>query len=260
MSDPQAGVDAVLAGLERDGFAVLPDALTAEQVANARSALDAILVSTPQGRSDFEGRRTRRVYALFGKTRVLDALALHPGVLAVLDRVLGPCQLSAPAAISIGPGESAQALHRDDAIYPVARPHDELVATVVFPLVDFHEANGGTRIVPGSHAPENDAAPIDESASVGVEVAAGSALFYVGSLLHGGGANRTDVDRLGVALHFSRAWLRPAENQVLSVPPALARTLPQRLQELLGYDIAPPFLGNVDGRHPRRLLSTQETV
>ena len=84
---------------------------------------------------------------------------------------------------------------------------------------------------------------------------AGTALIYLGSVWHGGGANRTGQRRLGVVLHYASAWLRPVENHVLAVPPDLARTLPPRLQELLGYNIYPPFIGYVDGRHPRKLLS-----
>ena len=34
----------------------------------------------------------------------------------------------------------------------------------------------------------------------------------------------------------------------------MARTLPKRLRELLGYSIYPPFVGYVDGRHPERVL------
>ena len=83
---------------------------------------------------------------------------------------------------------------------------------------------------------------------------AGSALIYLGSLWHGGGANRTTKPRLGVVLHYAVGWLRPVENHVLVVPPDVARDLPERLQELLGYNIQPPFIGYVDGRHPKRLL------
>jgi ectoine hydroxylase-related dioxygenase (phytanoyl-CoA dioxygenase family) len=83
---------------------------------------------------------------------------------------------------------------------------------------------------------------------------AGAALMYVGSLWHGGGANNTQQCRTGVVLHYSASWLRPVENHVLAVPREVVRTLPERLQELLGYNIYPPFVGYVDGRHPRRLL------
>ena len=50
------------------------------------------------------------------------------------------------------------------------------------------------------------------------------------------------------------SWLRPQETQLLCVPPEIARTLPKRLRELLGYNVYPPFVGYVDGRHPERVL------
>src|SRR6202521_3485814 len=241
------------ARLAEDGYATIPDAVGPEQIAWARSELEEILTTTPTGRDDFEGRRTRRVYALFAKTRALDGLALHPRVLAVLDEVLGHYQLSAPAGISIGPGEVPQPLHPDDAIYPLPRPHPEVVVNVMWPLQDFTASNGATRIIAGSHR-WGDERPDAAAATVTVEIPAGTALLYSGSVWHGGGANRTDHDRLGVVLHYAASWLRPVENHVLAVPPELARTLPVRLQELLGYNVHPPFIGYVDGRHPRNLL------
>ena len=66
--------------------------------------------------------------------------------------------------------------------------------------------------------------------------------------------------RVGVVLHYAAAWVRPVENHVLAVPPDVVRTLPERLQELLGYNIYPPFIGYVDGRHPRRLLTRLEVA
>jgi ectoine hydroxylase-related dioxygenase (phytanoyl-CoA dioxygenase family) len=167
---------------------------------------------------------------------------------------LGQYQLSAPAAISIGPGEDAQPLHPDDAIYPVPRPHPELVVNVMWPLEDFTEANGATRIVPGSHRWEEQR-PGPDTETVAVEVPAGTALLYRGSVWHGGGANRTRNARLGVVMHYAVSWLRPVENHVLVVPPERATDLGPRLQELLGYNIHPPFIGYVDGRHPRKLLT-----
>ena len=90
--------------------------------------------------------------------------------------------------------------------------------------------------------------------TVPAEMPAGSAMLYLGSVWHGGGANRTDRARLGVAIEYVAGWLRPQETQLLAVPPEVARALPVRLQELLGYDVYPPFVGYVDGRHPRRVL------
>jgi ectoine hydroxylase-related dioxygenase (phytanoyl-CoA dioxygenase family) len=247
-------VERIVTALADDGYATVADAIDADQVAWARAELESALARTPSGRDDFEGRRTRRVYALFAKTRALDAPATHPVVLGVLDRVLHHFQLSAPTGICIDPGETAQPLHPDDAIYPIPRPHQELVVNVMWPLQDFTQTNGTTRIVPGSHR-WIDERPGPDTATVDIAMAAGTALVYLGSLWHGGGANRSDAPRLGVVLHYAVGWLRPVENHTLAVPPAVARTLSAPMQELLGYNIHPPFIGYVDGRHPAKVLS-----
>jgi ectoine hydroxylase-related dioxygenase (phytanoyl-CoA dioxygenase family) len=249
-----AGVDEVVDVLERDGYAIVEGVLTRAEVVDIRGALARILEAVPTGRNDFEGHRTRRIYAIFAKTRALDGCALHPLVLGVLDRVLGPhYQLSAPTGIEIGPGEVAQVLHRDEDIYPVPRPHPELVTNVMWAFDDFAEVNGATRMVPGSHRGRLAQAEPD-TATVPAEMPAGSVMIYLGSVWHGGGANRTQRARLGVAIEYVVSWLRPQETQLLAVPRDVARGLPARLQELLGYNVHPPFLGYVDGRHPRKLL------
>ena len=186
----------VMAALGQAGYAIIPDAIPAAQAAAARADLEAILETTPPGRDEFEGRRTRRVYALFAKTRTLDTLALHPVVLGVLDQILGHYALSAPAAIAIGPGQGHQPLHRDDAIYPIARPRPELVVNVMWPLTEFTQANGATRLVPGSHRWEDDKLPAQPPVRV-AEMTPGSALIYTGSVWHGGGANGTAQRRVG---------------------------------------------------------------
>ena len=254
MTQVSEDLDLMVSRIHRDGYVTIPEAVDSDQVAWARLELEGILESTPTGRDDFEGRLTRRVYALFAKTRSLDALATHPAVLSILDRVLGQYQLSAPTGISIGAGEGAQPLHPDDALYPIERPHRELVVNIMWPLEDFTEANGATRVVPGSHR-WVDERPGPDTETVAVEMAAGTALAYLGSVWHGGGANRTGEPRLGVVLHYAVGWLRPVESHLLAVPPEAARLLPTRLQELLGYNIYPPFIGYVDGRHPAKLLN-----
>ncbi len=246
-----ATVDDVVAGMQTDGYTIVEGILSPAEVAAAKQSLQDVLAATPTGRNDFEGFSTRRVYALFAKTRAFDGPATHPLILGVLDRVLGEYQFSAPVGIQIGPGEKAQVLHRDDAVYPLPRPHQEVVVNTMWPLDDFTVENGATRLVPGSQ--HRTDAP-DESETVPAEMPAGSVMIYPGSVWHGGGANTTDRPRLGVIIEYCSSWLRPQENHVLAVPREVAAELPERLQELLGYNIYPPFVGYVDGRHPRRVL------
>lgn len=251
-----ATVEEVLTGLATDGYTIVEHLLDPEAVAGARADLTRVLSETPLGRNDFEGHKTRRIYALFAKTRHFDPLAIHPLLLGVLDKFLGHYQLSAPTGIEIGPGEVAQVLHTDEGIYPLPWPHPEVVLNTMWPLDDFTEANGATRIIPGSQLRTERAYTRGAGDEVAMaEMAAGSVMFYTGKVIHGGGANTTDKPRLGVILEYVVGWLRPQETHLLAVPREVAATLPERLQELLGYNIFPPFMGYVDGRHPRRVLT-----
>jgi ectoine hydroxylase-related dioxygenase (phytanoyl-CoA dioxygenase family) len=251
--DLPAQLDDVNRRLDDDGYAIVEGVLTREEATAVGTELRRLLDGVPGGRNFFEGFKTRRLYAGFGKTRVLDALATHPLVLGALEHVLGEhFQLSGPTAIEIGPGEVEQVLHRDEDIYPVPRPHPQIVANVMWALDDFTVENGATRLAVGSKdelLPPPEDAPIAHAA-----MPAGSVMVYVGSLWHGGGANTTDTTRLGVAIEYAASWLRPQETQLLCVTPEVARTLSKRLRELLGYNVYPPFMGYVDGRHPDRVL------
>jgi len=256
--DLERQVAEVVDRLDRSGYAIVEGALSRDDAHRIGAGLRRLLDGVPGGRNPFEGYRTRRLYALFAKTRVLDPLALDPLVLGALTAVLGPhFQLSGPTGIEIGPGEQQQILHRDEDIYPVPRPHPQLVTNVMWAFDDFTVENGATRLVAGSHRdvdrPSADA-PLEFA-----EMPAGSMMLYVGSLWHGGGANRTDRSRLGAAIEYCASWLRPQETHLLAVPPDQVRTLPPRLRELLGYNVYPPFLGYVDGRHPERTLAPDPT-
>ena len=72
---------------------------------------------------------------------------------------------------------------------------------------------------------------------------AGSVLIYSGSVMHSGGANVSDGDRLGLNLTYALGWLRQEENQYLACPPEIARTLDPELQHLIGYAMGQYALG-----------------
>jgi ectoine hydroxylase-related dioxygenase (phytanoyl-CoA dioxygenase family) len=111
-------------------------------------------------------------------------------------------------------------------------------------MTDFNEENGATRVIPGSHRWADKLRPSGEQ-TVPAEMAKGSVLFYVGSLYHGGGANRTTTPRRGINVGYTLSWLRQEENQYLACPPDVARTLPVELAKLIGYRRGAYALGYV---------------
>ena len=235
----------VLEELEREGYIIREGVFDPEPV---REALAPILVATPHGRNDFEGFDTRRAYGLLGKTRALDDLILDPVSLELAGAVLGDFLLSALVAIQIGPGESAQGPHTDDGIYPLPQPHPTVILNSMWAVDDFTEANGATFLFPRSHREER-------AERIVAEMPAGSVILYLGTLVHGGGANTTDAPRLGVLIEYLSSWLRQQETHTVVMPPDRAAEMPKRLQELAGYSIRPPFVGYVDGLHPARFIN-----
>lgn len=249
-------LDEALAAIAEHGYVVLSDVAPMALFDEVEAALRPLLDSGPMGRTDFEGERTKRVNALLGKGEVFQRVACNEDVLELVEAVLGPdIQVSIIQAIQIFPGENAQGFHTDDALYPLPHPHPPVVFNTMWAIDDFTEANGATRLVPGSHMwtdPLSRLGANDEV--VAAEMPRGSVLAWLGNLVHEGGPNTADAPRLGVTMNYNQAWIRQQENQYLAIPPEVVRTFPERLQRLAGWDIHPPFIGNVDGRNPIKLL------
>lgn len=239
------------AALSRDGYTVIGALMDPAECDRVTDCLRDLHARQAFGDNDFTGTRTKRVFNLFARTRGLDTLLVEPTVLRLVRHMLGPeAQLSIASTMEIHSGETPQAIHQDDAYFP-ARPHPPLVINTMWALTDFTAANGGTRVVPGSHLradPVNIAEP-----SIAIEMPRGSVLLWDGQLWHGGGANTTDAARFGLSLNYCRGWLRQQENQYLGLDPAVVAALPEAVQKLLGYDIC-QFVGWVDGRHPMRAI------
>jgi ectoine hydroxylase-related dioxygenase (phytanoyl-CoA dioxygenase family) len=238
--------------LERVGYVRIERAIAPDAVGAVREALAPHLGR--RGRNPFEGQKTRRAYALLAKTRALDSLVLHPRIAAICDAVLSVQHLlSAALAVDLLPGEVPQPWHADGAFYGVARPHPPIGISTVWALDDFTDENGATELLPGSHRSE-DAFPVAACGAIRAVMPAGSVIVYPDTLVHRSGANRSDANRLGLTIQYCAGWARPIETMTLAVPRDVVRTLPERLQSLLGYSIYPPFIGYVDGAHPRRML------
>ena len=137
-----------------------------------------------------------RVYNLLAHGALFEAIPVEPAVLAVVDGVLDPgCLVSSLSSVDIGPGEIAQPIHADDQLLPLPKPHVPTVCNSMWALTDFTEANGATRIIPGSTPRDHSPAYGTHYDSIPAVMAAGSVLVWHGSLWHGGGANLTEERR-----------------------------------------------------------------
>jgi ectoine hydroxylase-related dioxygenase (phytanoyl-CoA dioxygenase family) len=215
----------------------------------------------------FFGQQTRHVTAMAARSATFaNEVMCHPLYLALCDRILLPnCadyQLNLGHLMDRGPGAEAQWMHRDEDVWVhMPCPHPELQLATILALVDFRQENGCTYVIPGSHRWQRDREGREEE-KCHAEMPAGSAVIYLGSTIHGGGANRTANEwRRGIHMSYTLGWLRTEENNVLAVPPGVAAGLSKRAQQLLGYGVHDAiedmggYLGMVDMRDPAELLA-----
>jgi hypothetical protein len=254
--------------LDAQGYTLIPDFLDARGIERVRQGLAPHLL-THAGRNSFEGFKTERVYTLVGRGKVFEEIVEDARVTALLDALLQPGYLlTASQAICIYPGETPQPIHYDDTFYPIPRPRASISLSTIVAVDAFTRDNGCTEVIPGSHrwsdervkgtyygrGPDGQLPPDIESQLVPVIMPAGACVFFHGTLLHRGGANRSTAPRLAFSNQYCEPWARTQENFYLGVPPELVREMSPRVQTMQGYEIMPPFMGHVTASHPTKVL------
>ena len=246
-----------LADVERDGYTIVPDVFDASTAAAMIAALDSVEVDRRIVPSDnsFEGRSTVRVYNLLVHGELFERIPVDPTVLPIVEGVLDRgCLISSLSSVAIGGGEIAQPIHADDQLIPLPKPHPPTVCNTMWALTDFTEANGATRIIPGSHRLDHSPDYGTHYESIAAEMPAGSVLIWHGSLWHGGGANTTDERRYGIAMNYCAGYIRQQENQQLGIPLETVRRFDRRLRDLCGFGTYHALIGHIEKHTPATLL------
>src|SRR3954470_1760706 len=192
--------------VREEGFTIVENAIETsllDALATELARLEAELDARP-ATNLFEGLKTVRIYNLLARGKAFEQIPVHDKVLPIVEGVLDRgCLVSSLSSIAIGPGETPQPLHADDMLIPLPRPHVPLVCNTMWALTDFTDDNGATRVVPQSHlrdqAPELGTAYEDTIPAV---MKRGSVLVFNGSIWHGGGDNRTEARRIGLAMNY----------------------------------------------------------
>jgi ectoine hydroxylase-related dioxygenase (phytanoyl-CoA dioxygenase family) len=250
-------LDEHVATIAEQGYSIVPDAIEPDLVDELVAELERLEVDLGivPARNDFEGTQTVRIYNLLVHGPAFERVPVHPNVLPIVERVLDQQLLiSSLSSIAICQGETPQPIHADDMLMPIPKPHPATVCNTMWALTDFTEANGATRIIPGTHLA--DASPTYGQAydSIPAEMPKGSVLVWHGSLWHGGGANTTDERRIGIAMNYCAGYIRQQENQQLGIPREVAAGFDERLQQLCGYSVYMGLIGHIDKHDPIGLL------
>lgn len=261
----------LIATLDADGAAIVEGFLTPERLETLNADFDRIADRLAPGirhpadpyMEEFYGATTVRFDGLPARSAAFVEVMQSPVLTGLADHYLLPHCLdylfNTGQFIEIRPGETAQPLHRDEDAWRfgpliATGPRPQLEVEAMVALSGFTAANGATQVVPGSHLWPADREP-EPAEILQAEMPAGDALFYLGSTLHGGGANRTEAEiRRGMFVGYVVGWLRTEENMFLTVPLEQVRGFPKRVQEVLGYK-AHRGIGVVDVGDPGAVLT-----
>ena len=252
-----ADIDRWTGTLLREGYCIIPDLVSPERIAALDDDLVPVFERTPFCQGGFYGETTKRFGRLLVRSGHMAELVQHELVLGIVERILSPwcdtIQLNVCQAIAVHPGAPAQIPHRDADMWRGTVGEIEYLVNVIWPLCAFTAENGATTVWPHSHGTKA-LAPEPDTTGVPAEMPPGSALLFLGSTLHGAGANITDEVRRGLVVGYALGWLKPYENQWLAYPPDVARHFAPELAALVGYRQHRPNLGNYEGQCPSILL------
>ncbi|MBP6014374.1 MAG: phytanoyl-CoA dioxygenase family protein [Alphaproteobacteria bacterium] len=249
-----------VARIRRDGYTIVENAIEPGLIGELNAALQRLEreLDAKPAMNGFEGHKTVRIYNLLAFGAPFTSVPVHASVLPIVEEILDPgCLVSSLSSIAIDAGEIAQPIHADDMVMPLAKPHIPVVCNSMWALTDFTDANGATRLVPGSHVKDN---PVYGGTydTIPAEMRQGSVLIWDGALWHGGGANQTDKRRMGIAMNYCAGFIRQQENQQLGLKPSLVKTFSPRLQELIGYGVYRGLIGHIDKKSPAQVLGAAD--
>jgi len=246
--EPTAEPAEISAHIHKFGYAIVDRVADSGLLARFAAEAAPYVTASAEGRDEYDGQYTRRTGSLIARCPTAREMVMNPLVVATVGDFLSHAsavQLHLTQIITIEPGETQQNLHRDQMAFDFF-PFDtdyHVQCNTLWALTDFTAENGATHVCPGTSAmSDEDAADVR---SIQAEMERGSVLFYEGKVIHGGGANRSSGPRQGVNITYSVGWVRQEENQFLSCPPEVARTLDDDLLRMMGYQQGAFALGYV---------------
>ena len=206
MTNPQR-----LAELSIWGFTVIRDVLKPDTVSSMRNFVEehAFRIGVEHG---FRGT-ARHLANLVTLDPMFLSVIDHEAVLPYIEEMMGrDLILGSLNARCVRPGEGEQTLHSDVPLEMHRYGQDSpLMMNTVWALTDLTPANGGTRLVPGSHQSHLSEPPAGLSLPYEMQptLSAGSVVIFHGQTWHGGGANKTEQLRTAMFGHYRNShWMR----------------------------------------------------
>jgi hypothetical protein len=201
---------------EAQGYLVLPDALTPEQLAMARRKCNE---AEAEWRADTSKPGVRRwdleqVAAVMEYDPFFVNMVENPRVFPIIRDLLGPdIRLLDHDYFITPPGAKIhRGWHYDEFFQGVYHPRSVLMIKVFYVIEDIPWDGGATVMLPGSHLfeykPPNSDDPEDLPGCVRMNLPAGAAYIMAGRVWHSAGNNLSDRPRKLLIYTYGHKWMR----------------------------------------------------
>ena len=233
-----ASIEEIVRCLREHGHVILDELVSTDLMDRAEAELAPYLDAASLGPHAGLGLLTKRTGGLIARSAAVRDLVMNETVVDAARQFLSAASaihVSLTETIFLSPGSPAQVLHQDDLTYDAFDFGDyDVQLSTLWAMSDYTEAMGATRVVPASHNVGRSREFAHED-TIPAEMKRGSVMLYSAKIYHGSGENRSNEVRKAVNINYAVGWLRQEENQYLSCPPEIARTLPEALLRLMGY-------------------------
>lgn len=252
-----SSVEDIVACLREHGHVIIDELVSPSVMEQAEAELLPYLDAAEFGPHVGLGLLTKRTGGLIGRSPAVRQLVMNDKVLGAAKAFLSHASavhVSLTETIFLSPGSPAQVIHQDELTYDGFDFKDyDVQMSTLWAMSDYTAEMGATLVVPESHklGRGKDFKPADAESA---EMKRGSVILYSGKIYHGSGENKSDRVRKAVNINYAVAWLRQEENQYLSCPPEVARTLPEELLRLMGYSCTAAAGYVIDRKEPLSIL------
>ena len=258
------------------GYVAVPDFWNESEVLAMQVELESLkrdgllrnVATEGDGKTHSKSQLNLQLCPMYNKSDFFRAMPFAPKVVKAISQLIGDPVLLHLDQVFLKPGRHGAGTnwHQDNAYFKISDP---LKGTAMWTAV--HEAtvaNGTMRIIPDSfrEAYEHSRDPYSdhhircyppEERAIPIELPTGGVLFFAYGTAHATGANTTDKERAGVALHFinghvsgeAMGGFEPGLRPYLSGPQAsgglreyglkVAGTWEQEVERVLGSNSLP---------------------
>lgn len=253
-------VATIFRAFQEDGGVIIKEFLSQSEVASFNSEVQPAMeklcagsVSKNTNIQEQRGDKTKRLSNIACESetfrqKILEKDLLHKVLDAVFNQPGGAGYwLSNTQVIELQPGAPAGIFHRDQDMYrfwsSMGPSSPEAMINFFIAMTPFTEANGATRLVPGSHRWPMSAGTSDPgykapiyADSVPLKMDTGDCFILSSKLLHAGGHNSTATEkRRALAIVAIRHDLTPNQAYALTLPRNIVSSMSYRVQGLYGF-------------------------